>query len=659
MRTLEANLTMSASGETQKSEFALWSRIYDELPNPLLALEERFLAPLLPDLRGQDILDVGCGTGRWLDRLQGRNLRSLTGVDFSPEMVVLSRRKVAGKAVVEIGDATCLPIADGSTDLIIVSFVASYVSSMDAFTRELRRVLRANGRIYVSDVHPETAAACHWKRGFRNGNRHVEPVNHPRALAATIASLRGAGFGITCLIEPSFDAPEREIFDAAEKLAAYEAAAGLPAIYILEAKPAQGRPTLVDDSSRTVPEISLCGSKIALDAGTSITGDIEIRDGRMHTIATAKRLRRGQGESTSVHMNGYLLLPGLINAHDHLEFGLYSNLGCGPYQNASEWAQDIQEREQATIASHQSVPREVRLWWGALRNLLCGVTTVCHHNPLHAELMDDSFPIRVASNYEWAHSLAMDSDVRRKFSAAPDATPFVLHAGEGIDGASADEVFELDRLNALNERTVLVHGLALGPEGIALLNAKAATLVWCPSSNRFLFGRTHDRQTIASIRHKLLGSDSPLTAAGDLLDEIRIAHHEMGVPARDLYQMLFEATVQAFRLQDRQGSIRPGAVADLIAVRDKGLNPDEAVTNLGIKDVELVMVGGRVQVASEEIFRRLPPEVSEGLRPLEVESQLRWVRAPLGKLFSEAVGVLGGEVKLGGKRVRHVCSAWF
>ena len=69
-------------------------------------------------------------------------------------------------------------------------------------------------------------------------------------------------------------------------------------------------------------------------------------------------------------------------------------------------------------------------------------------------------------------------------------------------------------------------------EGVALLNRRDASLVWCPSSNRFLFGRTREREEVISVRHLLLGSDSPLTAAGDLLDEVRIAHDEVGIPSR-------------------------------------------------------------------------------------------------------------------------------
>ena len=42
--------------------FDLWAEVYDGQPNPLLALEHRELLQLLPEVRGLDILDAGCGT---------------------------------------------------------------------------------------------------------------------------------------------------------------------------------------------------------------------------------------------------------------------------------------------------------------------------------------------------------------------------------------------------------------------------------------------------------------------------------------------------------------------------------------------------------------------------------------------------------------------
>ena len=87
------------------------------------------------------------------------------------------------------------------------------------------------------------------------------------------------------------------------------------------------------------------------------------------------------------------ILPGLINAHDHLHFALFPRLGAGPYPNATAWARDIYHPEREPIRSHLRVPKRLRLLWGGLRNLLSGVTTVGHHDPFDA-VFDEDVPGR-------------------------------------------------------------------------------------------------------------------------------------------------------------------------------------------------------------------------------------------------------------------------
>ena len=85
---------MSQLSSLPSEVFDRWAPSYDTQPNPLLALEQRVLLPRLGDVRGLDVLDAGCGTGRWLGQLAGRSPRSLIGVDISPVMLGLAASKL-------------------------------------------------------------------------------------------------------------------------------------------------------------------------------------------------------------------------------------------------------------------------------------------------------------------------------------------------------------------------------------------------------------------------------------------------------------------------------------------------------------------------------------------------------------------------------------
>src|SRR5437588_1709038 len=114
-------------------------------------------------------------------------------------------------------------------------------------------------------------------------------------------------------------------------------------------------------------------------------------------------------------MRIYQHQPGLINAHDHLEFALFPRLGKGPYANAAAWAADIHKPNESPVKEQRAVPRETRLLWGAIRNLAAGVTTVVHHNPWEAIFDDPGFPVRVVKRFGWAHSLHFAPDAKQRF----------------------------------------------------------------------------------------------------------------------------------------------------------------------------------------------------------------------------------------------------
>ena len=650
---------MSQLAALPEEVFDSWADVYDAQPNPLLSLEHRLLGPMLGDVRGLDVLDAGCGTGRWLEHLAVRSPRSLLGVDTSSAMLKVAAGKLNNQCDLRLGSCTALPVPDASADMVMCSFVVSYLDDLDSFACEIDRVARPGATVVLSDMHPDTEASLNWVRWSpaKDSGSRIHGRGWP--LQQITGAFEARGFRVVSLLEPIFGVEEREIFEQCGRPDLYHAAADLPAIYLLQLRKSTSSPRARIAAKGTTDSLRLQGARVARGPIAASLASISVVGGMIHLIQSGSSTNHKATffSESALDLSGFLLFPGLINAHDHLEFSLFPNLGNGPYQNAAEWARDIHENNSGLIERHRKVPRPVRLWWGGIRNLLCGVTTVCHHNPMSPDLLDPGFPVRVVSNFGWAHSLSLDPQLAGKFAKSPSDAPFILHAAEGVDRESLEEVFELDRMHALDERTVLVHGLGCTPAAAELINQRLAAVILCPTSNKFLFHQSPSLSLIRSLNKVILGSDSPLTAAGDLLDEIRFARTQIGLHANSIYGMVTNQAADILRLRRGEGRLRSGSAADMLVVRDHGLSPAETLAQLTVDEVELVITGGRVQLAGPGLFERLPAALTSGLEPFEVDGVQRWVRAPIGRLIADAEEALGSDFCVGGKRVRRASAA--
>jgi cytosine/adenosine deaminase-related metal-dependent hydrolase len=249
------------------------------------------------------------------------------------------------------------------------------------------------------------------------------------------------------------------------------------------------------------------------------------------------------------------------------------------------------------------------------------------------------------SQFGWAHSLEFSRDVAQQFELTPPDWPFIVHLGEGVDAQAKQEVFDLDEMDALDSRTVLTHAVGLNKSGLRLAKERGASLIWCPTSNLFLLGRTLTAGVLRSGIPVALGSDSALTAEGDLLDEIRVARRVSHLPAVSIYRMVTSEAARILRLRGGAGSLVAGAAADLIAIPDDGRSPSEAL--MRTNGPALVMIAGKVNLIATELARHMP-----GLHRLRVEGRGDvLVRANVGRLRRQAEQALGGEIRLAGRRV--------
>lgn len=101
---------------------------------------------------GLRILEVGCGTGHWLDVLQGAG-NQLLGLDYSAGMLARAQSRLPEVALVR-GTAELLPLADKSFDRVFCINALHHFRNKPAFLAEVWHVLRPGGMFLSVGLDP-------------------------------------------------------------------------------------------------------------------------------------------------------------------------------------------------------------------------------------------------------------------------------------------------------------------------------------------------------------------------------------------------------------------------------------------------------------------------------------------------------------------------
>ncbi|MFC4809688.1 class I SAM-dependent methyltransferase [Paenibacillus sp. GCM10023250] len=200
---------------------------YSQMPRSVGGLEaagewESF-RPMLPELAGKRVLDIGCGFGWHCRYVRGQGAASVVGIDISENMLARARELTEDPTItyrrLAIED---LDYPNGAFDVVVSSLALHYIARFDDVCRTVHRLLAAGGSFVFSVEHPvfTARAAQDWHYGpggeklhwpvdqyYEEGLREArflenDVIKYHRTVSTMLNALIEAGFRIRKLSEP-------------------------------------------------------------------------------------------------------------------------------------------------------------------------------------------------------------------------------------------------------------------------------------------------------------------------------------------------------------------------------------------------------------------------------------------------------------------------
>lgn len=184
---------MSSYNNKNESGYNAWSEFYDSYPNPTVALDDLTFPQVYAEVRRQNVLEIGCGTGRHTLRLLAAE-NNVTGIDISEGMLSQLRIKTDSPSLHLIhGDFLSKDIPNGPFDSILASLVLEHISELDGFFSTSKKELKRNGNLFLSEIHPDRTSNgifAHFKKP--DGSEvHLKSMPHKSSAISAAATKNG------------------------------------------------------------------------------------------------------------------------------------------------------------------------------------------------------------------------------------------------------------------------------------------------------------------------------------------------------------------------------------------------------------------------------------------------------------------------------------
>jgi len=391
---------------------------------------------------------------------------------------------------------------------------------------------------------------------------------------------------------------------------------------------------------------ALQAAELATPGKTIKNGSVVIQN------KTIKEVTKGSVDAPlMVSVEDGIIIPGLINSHDHLLGTYFPRVGNGPYENWLPWDNDL--KSSPIYQERQQIENRDLYLLGGYRNLISGVTTVSDHIPhFVGDPFYDIMPMKAIKEFALAHSvasfaLAWGDGISEEYQKAiKKDIPFITHIAEGFDSETVNDLKTIERAGGLGENSVFVHGIAFSETDMKLIKARNASVVWCGDSNIFMFNETTNIRMLLNMGINVcIGTDSPMSGGCNLLTEMKfdkkLYEDIYGEELKDelIYKMVSENPKKAFRMKN-SGELKEGMLADITIVRNQGNGVAHSVVNAELADIMLVVIDGKPAYGDED-FAGLFDSLSLDYQRITVEGVNKVVVGDLLgllKRISKAVG---------------------
>jgi cytosine/adenosine deaminase-related metal-dependent hydrolase len=369
----------------------------------------------------------------------------------------------------------------------------------------------------------------------------------------------------------------------------------------------------------------------------SFDGEVLIDGALIACVAASCADHRAAADASVVHTGG-IIMPGMIDTHNHILFNIFDEddwVPQQPYGNHNQWPNEA--RYGALVDTKQYLNGESGspldlgcelLKYGELKGLIAGTTSIvgaanpgnrtCYRSLARtidqtANGLCGTEPPQSCDDKIQAHTLfpstASADGVCTNFGDG-DTEAYLIHAGEGVDQSALGELASLETVTTedgclIDARTTVVHGTAFGAPQLDILAAAGMGISWSPRSNVFLYGSGTDLSKTTDVPLALskgirvaLSPDWSLGGSQNLLDELRFAssvdEQEWGgmLSPEMLAQMVTNIPADLLALGDRLGTLAVGYRADVVVLGGNVAAPYQALLAATPRDIRLVFVDG-------------------------------------------------------------------